>query len=98
MALDALLGDPRRGHPVAVFGRAASWLEQRAYADDRARGALYTAACVLAAAAPAAAAHGLTRRRPLAYGTAVAATVWAVTGARSLRLSFISNRVGAGSG
>jgi adenosylcobinamide-phosphate synthase len=85
VALDALLGDPQRGHPVAGFGRAASWLEQRAYADDRARGALYTAACVLAAAAPAAAAHRLTRRRPLAYGTAVAATVWAVTGARSVR-------------
>ena len=43
VALDALLGDPRRGHPVAGFGRAAGWLEQRTYADDRARGALYTA-------------------------------------------------------
>ena len=85
VVLDAMLGDPRRGHPVAAFGRAAGWLEQRAYADDRARGALYTAACVLAAAAPAAAAHRLTRRRPLARGAAVAAAVWAVTGARSLR-------------
>lgn len=84
-ALDALLGDPRRGHPVAAFGRAAAELERRAYADGRARGALYTAACVLAAAAPAAAAARLTRRRPLARGIAVAATVWAVTGARSLR-------------
>jgi adenosylcobinamide-phosphate synthase len=93
VALDALLGDPRRGHPVAAFGRAAAWLEQRAYADDRARGALYTTACVLAAAAPAAAAHQLTRRRPLARGTAVAATVWAVTGARSLR--FQSERIRA---
>ena len=85
VALDALLGDPRRGHPVAGFGRAAGWLEQRTYADDRARGALYTAACVLAAAAPAAAAHRLTRRRPLARGIAAAAAVWTVTGARSLR-------------
>jgi adenosylcobinamide-phosphate synthase len=85
VALDALLGDPRRGHPVAAFGRGATALERRIYADDRTRGALYTAACVLAAAAPAAAAGRLTRRRPLARGTAVAITVWAVTGARSLR-------------
>jgi adenosylcobinamide-phosphate synthase len=87
VALDAMLGDPRRGHPVAAFGRGAAGLERRTYADNRARGALYTAACVLAAAAPAAAAAQLTRRRPLAYGAAAAATVWAVTGARSLRFS-----------
>jgi adenosylcobinamide-phosphate synthase len=93
VALDALLGDPRRGHPVAGFGRAAAWLERRAYADDRARGALYTAACVLAAAAPAAAAHRLTRHRPLARGIAAAATVWAVTGARSLRFQSARIRV-----
>jgi adenosylcobinamide-phosphate synthase len=92
VVLDALLGDPRRGHPVAGFGRAASWLERRIYADDRGRGALYTAACVAAAAAPAAAAHRLTRRRPLARGTAVAIAVWAVTGARSLR--FQGERIG----
>ncbi len=85
VALDSLLGDPRRGHPVAGFGRAAAALERRAYADDRTRGALYTAACVLLAAAPAAAASRLTRRHPLARGTAVAITVWAVTGGRSLR-------------
>jgi adenosylcobinamide-phosphate synthase len=93
VALDAAFGDPRRGHPVAAFGRGAAWLEQRAYADDRARGALYTAACVLAAAAPAAAAHRLTRRRPLAYGAAVAVAVWAVTGARSLRFHSYLTRV-----
>ncbi len=85
VGLDSLLGDPRRGHPVAAFGRAAAALERRAYADDRTRGALYTAACVLLAAAPAAVAGRLTRRRPLARGTAVAITVWAVTGGRSLR-------------
>jgi adenosylcobinamide-phosphate synthase len=70
---------------VAAFGRAAAALERRAYADDRTRGALHTAACVLLATAPAAAASRLTRRRPLARGAAVAITVWAVTGARSLR-------------
>ena len=53
VALDALLGDPRRGHPVAAFGRAAAALEARDYADSRPRGAAHAAACILAAAAPA---------------------------------------------
>ena len=85
LAMDALAGDPRRGHPVAAFGRAATRLEARVYADGRLRGAAYTGACVLAAALPAVAAHRLTRDRPLLRGAAVAATAWAVTGARSLR-------------
>jgi adenosylcobinamide-phosphate synthase len=83
--LDALAGDPHRGHPVAAFGRAAGRLEDRVYADDRLRGTAYAGACVLAAALPAVALHRLTRGRPLLRGTAVAATAWAVTGARSLR-------------
>jgi len=85
VALDALLGDPRRGHPVAAFGRAAARLESRMYADSRRRGSVHAGACVLAAALPAVAAHRLTRGRPLLRAAAVAATVWAVTGARSLR-------------
>src|SRR5580693_7765546 len=63
VALDALLGDPRRGHPVAAFGRAAA-LEARDYADSRGRGAAHAAACVLAVAAPAVALHRRTRGRP----------------------------------
>ena len=43
VALDALFGDPRRGHPVAAFGRAAAALEARDYADSRGRGAAHTA-------------------------------------------------------
>ena len=35
---DPLLGDPRRWHPVAGFGRLATAVEQRTYADDRLRG------------------------------------------------------------
>ena len=41
---EALIGDPRRGHPVAAFGRGAAKLETRMYADERFRGALYTSA------------------------------------------------------
>src|SRR5882757_4923156 len=84
VALDALLGDPRRGHPVAAFGRAAAALEARDYADSRARGAAHAAACVLAVAAPAVALHRRTRGRPPWQAAAVATAVWAVTGARSL--------------
>ena len=84
VALDALLGDPRRGHPVAAFGRAAAALEARDYADSRPRGAVHATACVLAAAAPAALLHRRTRGRPSLEAAAVALAVWAVTGARSL--------------
>ncbi|GAA4632193.1 hypothetical protein GCM10023196_064620 [Actinoallomurus vinaceus] len=61
MLLDAMVGDPRRGHPVAAFGRAASALERRLYADSRARGAVFTAICVLGAAALGTAADAVVR-------------------------------------
>jgi adenosylcobinamide-phosphate synthase len=86
VALDALLGDPRRFHPVAAFGRAATALEARDYADSRPRGAAHAAACILAAAAPAALLARRTRGRPPWQAAAAALAVWAVTGARSLHL------------
>jgi adenosylcobinamide-phosphate synthase len=82
--LDALFGDPRRGHPVAAFGRAATALEARDYADSRRRGAGHATACVLAVAAPAVLLHRRTHRWPPLEAAAVALAVWAVTGARSL--------------
>ncbi len=82
--LDAIFADPRRGHPVAAFGRAAAALEARVYAGTRARGALHAAACLLAAAAPAAAADLLSRGRPVLRLAATAAVCWSVTGAASL--------------
>jgi adenosylcobinamide-phosphate synthase len=84
VAADALLGDPRRGHPVALFGRAAQAIEGRLYGDSRLRGAGYTAVCVLLGAAPALAAGRLTRGRPWLALAATTAATWAVTGARSL--------------
>jgi adenosylcobinamide-phosphate synthase len=84
VALDALLGDPRRFHPVAAFGRAAAALESRDYADSRLRGAAHAAACVLAVAVPAALLHRRMRGRPPSEAVAAALAVWAVTGARSL--------------
>jgi adenosylcobinamide-phosphate synthase len=41
---DLLFGDPRRGHPVALFGGSAAALERLTYADSRAAGALHTSA------------------------------------------------------
>ncbi|QRY44810.1 cobalamin biosynthesis protein [Mycolicibacterium boenickei] len=39
---DLLLGDPRRGHPVAGFGTGAARLEKLTYADNRRAGVLHT--------------------------------------------------------
>jgi adenosylcobinamide-phosphate synthase len=41
---DLVLGDPRRGHPVALFGSSAAALERLTYADSRRAGALYAGA------------------------------------------------------
>jgi len=89
---DALLGDPQRGHPVALFGRAAQAIEDRIYADSVVRGAGYAAACVLVGAGSALAASRLTRGRPALTAAATAATTWAVTGARSL--SAVAGQIG----
>jgi adenosylcobinamide-phosphate synthase len=75
--LDAIVPDPRRGHPVALFGAAAQRLEKRLYADSRGRGAIFAAACVGGAAGLAAL---LPRRSPF-----VAAMTWTALGSRSLR-------------
>jgi adenosylcobinamide-phosphate synthase len=82
--LDAAFGDPRRGHPVAAFGRAAQVLQGRMYGDSVVRGAEYTAACVLGAAVPAAALQYLTRDHPWVRLAATAGAAWAVIGAASL--------------
>src|SRR5262245_1410722 len=83
--LDAAFGDPRRWHPVAGFGRAASALERQLYAPDRAAGARFTAVAVGVPVLAAAAASASTRRRPLARSALVAAATWAVLGGTSLR-------------
>ena len=81
---DALAGDPARGHPVALFGRAAIGLERRLYADQRHRGTAFAVGGVLLATVPAAAAGRLASRSLPAGVALTAATTWAVTGARSL--------------
>ncbi len=84
-AADAAFGDPRRGHPVAAFGRASTALERRLRADHRAAGVVFAAACVLPTVGAGALASRLTRRQPLARTAVVAAATWATLGARTLR-------------
>src|SRR5437763_468279 len=83
--LDTALGDPRRWHPVAGFGRAASALERRLYAPHRGAGARYAAMAVGVPVALGAAAALATRRRPVARAVLTAAATWAVLGGTSLR-------------
>ncbi|CAM5252592.1 cobalamin biosynthesis protein [Streptomyces fumanus] len=81
---DLLLGDPRRGHPVAVFGRAASAVERVLWRDHRGAGALHTAVCAGGAVALGAVAERAARRSPAASVALTAAATWAVVGGTSL--------------
>ncbi|MGW7005331.1 cobalamin biosynthesis protein [Streptomyces sp. NPDC054933] len=81
---DLLTGDPRRGHPVAAFGRAAAACERTLWRDHRGRGAVYTAMCAGGAVAAAAALSRLARRSPTASVALTGAATWAVLGGTSL--------------
>jgi adenosylcobinamide-phosphate synthase len=82
--LDAVLPDPRRGHPVALFGGAAAEVERLMWSDRRAAGTAYTALCVSAAAALGRLLEHRGRRGGRRV-VVIAAATWAVLGARSLR-------------
>lgn len=81
---DLLLGDPRRGHPVAAFGRAAGAVERVLWRDHRGWGALHTAVCVGGAAGLAALASRSVRASRTASIALTAAATWAVVGGTSL--------------
>src|SRR5690349_13924553 len=83
-AADLLLGDPRRGHPVAGFGSVAAALERRTWRDDRIAGVGHVLALTTAAGALGAALQRATRRRPLARTLVTAAATWTVLGGTSL--------------
>ncbi|MET9346550.1 cobalamin biosynthesis protein [Streptomyces termitum] len=84
LAVDLLLGDPRRGHPVAAFGRAAAAVEERLWRDDRGRGVLHTAVCAGTAVAAGALAARTVRGSRTASVALTAAAVWAVVGGTTL--------------
>ncbi|MFJ9420476.1 cobalamin biosynthesis protein [Streptomyces sp. NPDC101249] len=81
---DRLLGDPRRGHPVAAFGRAAGAVERVLWRDHRGWGALHTAVCAGGAVALGAVAARAVRPSPAASVALTAAATWAVVGGTSL--------------
>ncbi|MYT29216.1 cobalamin biosynthesis protein [Streptomyces sp. MspMP-M5] len=81
---DLIAADPRRGHPVAAFGRAAGAVERRLWRDHRGYGAVHTALCAGGAAVGAALLERALHRRPGARTALTAAAVWAVLGGTSL--------------
>src|SRR5580704_14114515 len=87
-ALDAVFADPRRGHPVAAFGAAASRAEAALWADSRGRGATMVAICLAPVAAAGLTGQLAARRltpgwRPASVAVTALAT-WAVRGGTSL--------------
>ncbi|QGF25074.1 cobalamin biosynthesis protein [Raineyella fluvialis] len=82
--LDRLVGDPRRGHPVAAFGRAAIALERRTYADSVAAGAGQVALLVGSTTLAATLVTRLARRSVLTDVAWTALVTWSVLGGRSL--------------
>ncbi|MDX3859360.1 cobalamin biosynthesis protein [Streptomyces europaeiscabiei] len=81
---DLLLGDPRRGHPVAAFGRAAGAVERVLWRDHRGWGALHTAVCAGGAMALGVVAAAAVRPSRVASVGLTAAATWAVVGGTSL--------------
>ncbi|MEV7030013.1 cobalamin biosynthesis protein [Streptomyces sp. NPDC093272] len=81
---DLLLGDPRRGHPVAAFGRAAGAVERVLWRDHRGWGALHTAVCAGGAVTLGALAQRAVRPSAAASVVLTATATWAVVGGTSL--------------
>ena len=85
LAADGLLGDPRRGHPVAGFGRLADSLERRVHRDSRAVGTVYVLGLVAGPTLLGVAGLAATRGRPTSRAALTALATWTVVGGTSLR-------------
>jgi adenosylcobinamide-phosphate synthase len=82
---DLVLGDPRRGHPVAGFGAVAAGLERFTYRDTRIAGALHVGVLIGAVGVLGAMAERYAGRRgPLWSVAATAAATWMSLGGTSL--------------
>lgn len=85
MALDAVLGEPRRAHPLVGFGRMAQAIERRLHRDARIRGAVAWCAAVLPVVATTAAIAHLLATWSSWAATAFSATMlYLAVGHRSL--------------
>lgn len=82
---DLALGDPRRGHPVALFGRTAAALENVTYRDSRIAGAVHVGALIGAVGVLGLALQQAAARRGLMWSIATtAAATWVSLGGTSL--------------
>lgn len=82
---DLAFGDPRRGHPVALFGLGATRLEQFTYSDDRRAGVVHTGALLGALAVAGVAGERFAYRRgPASLAALTAATTFVALGGTSL--------------
>lgn len=76
---DLVFGDPRRGHPVALFGAVAAKLERLTYRDARLAGAVHVGVLVGVAGLT-----GVMLQRRVRSPTAVALATWVALGGTSL--------------
>jgi adenosylcobinamide-phosphate synthase len=83
---DCAVGDPRRRHPVAAFGRLAAAREQRGYADTRLAGVRHVGALVGGAIVLGALLERAGRCHPRFSTLTAAAAAWTVLGGRSLSI------------
>jgi adenosylcobinamide-phosphate synthase len=82
---DLLLSDPRRGHPVALFGRGAAAFERLSYSDTRRAGVLHTGALLGALGVLGVAVERAAMRRgPVWKAAATAAATFVALGGTSL--------------
>ncbi|OBK42299.1 cobalamin biosynthesis protein [Mycobacterium sp. 1165196.3] len=82
---DRALGDPRRGHPVALFGQAAAALERVTYRDSRLAGAVHVGALISAVGLLGLAVQRGARRRGRGWSiAATAVATWVAVGGTSL--------------
>jgi adenosylcobinamide-phosphate synthase len=82
---DLALGDPKRGHPVALFGQAAAKSEQVTYRDSRIAGAVHVGLLLAAVGLLGVALqHGAGRRGRLCSVAAIATATWVSLGGTSL--------------
>lgn len=86
VAADGVIGDPKRGRPVAVFARAARRLEGKLTGDRKLAGALYAGGLAGVAVLCGVVTERAGRRSPVLQAAGTAATTWAVLGGAGLAL------------
>lgn len=83
-AADAVFGDPRRGHPVALFGALATRLERVTWADRRGAGVVHVGMLVTGVVGSVVAIRRLTPARPAVEALLTAVASWVAIGGTSL--------------